>query len=189
MALFDRFGLNPREQRAAGIFAGVFAVMAVLALPFGVGALVSGRRAENEELKATLDKVQAARGEIRDRQSKRDAIAYRYQKKAPALGGFLEQSARSVKLEVADNVDRPEVPIGKRYVERATVIHLKKSSMLPIARFMETIEKSQYAVAISRLNVRKRSGEPDSFDVELGVTAYDRNETAPAPSGDKEKKP
>jgi general secretion pathway protein M len=189
MAFFDRFGLNPREQRAATIFAGVFGVMAVLALPVGVSSLVSGRRAENEELKSTLEKVQGARADIRDRQSKRDAIVYRYQKKAPALGGFLEQSARSVKLDVADSVDRPEVPIGKRYVERATVIHLKKSSMLPIARFMEAIEKSQYAVAISRLNVRKRSGEPDSFDVELGVTAYDRNETAPAAADSKEKKP
>ena len=74
------------------------------------------------------------------------------------------------------------MPHGKRYVERNTVIHLKKSGMGPIARFLEAIEKSAYPVAVSRLNIRKRAGEPDSYDVEVGVSAYDRSEPAPAPT-------
>jgi general secretion pathway protein M len=37
-------------------------------------------------------------------------------------------------------------------------------------------------VAVSRLNIRKRAGEPDSYDVEVGVSAYDRTETAAAPA-------
>src|SRR5262249_24084043 len=83
-------------------------------------------------------------------------------KKAPVLAGFLEQSARAQKLEVTDSVDRPEVPHGKRYVERNTVIHLKKAGMYPIAKFIESLEKSGYAVAVTRLAVRKRSGETDA---------------------------
>jgi general secretion pathway protein M len=69
-------------------------------------------------------------------------------------------------------------------VERNTVIHLKKAGMFPIAKFIESLEKSGYAVAVTRLAVRKRSGEPDSYDVEIGVSAYDRSE---APAGEKEK--
>ena len=45
---------------------------------------------------------------------------------------------------------------------------------------------------MSLLNVRKRAGEPDSYDVEVGVSAYDRTEAAPAPassSAPPEKKP
>jgi len=59
--------------------------------------------------------------------------------------------------------------------------------MLSIAKFMESVEKSNYPVALSRLNVRKRSGEPDSYDVEVGVSAYDRNEPAPAAKPDEKK--
>ena len=90
---------------------------------------------------------------------------------------------------MTDSVDRPDVPHGKKYVERNTVIHLKKSGMASIAKFLEAIEKSGYPVAVSRLNVRKRAGEPDSYDVEVGVSAYDRIEAASAAAPAPEKKP
>ena len=83
-------------------------------------------------------------------------------------------------------MDRPEVPHGKRYTERNTVIHLKKAGMAAIARFLESIEKSGMAVAVTRLNIRRRAGEPDSYDVEVGVSAYDRSEL---PDTKEEKKP
>jgi general secretion pathway protein M len=52
--------------------------------------------------------------------------------------------------------------------------------MLPLAKFVESIEMSGYPVAVTRLNIRKRSGEADSYDVEFGVSSYDRTEVAPA---------
>ena len=60
--------------------------------------------------------------------------------------------------------------------------------MLPIAKFLEAIEKSDYPVALSRLNIRKRAGEPDSYDVEVGVSAFDRTEPAPAAAKPQEEK-
>ena len=33
--------------------------------------------------------------------------------------------------------------------------------------FLESIETSGYPVAVSRLDIRKRTGEPDSYDVEV----------------------
>ena len=100
--------------------------------------------------------------------------------------GFLEQNASAQKLQVTDSVDRPDVPHGKKYVERNTVIHLKKSGMAPIAKFLEAIEKSGYPLSISRLNVRKRNGEPDKYDLEVGISAFDRVEQpAAAPADDK----
>jgi general secretion pathway protein M len=188
LAIFERWGLNPREQRVATIFLGVAGVMAILAIPVGLQSLVSSRKTENEELRTALTNVQAARSQVRERQNVKDAIALRYNKKAPPLAGFIEQSARANKLDVTDSVDRPEVPIGKRYVERSTVVHFKKAGMMGIAKFLETIEKSQYAVAITRLNIRKRAGEPDSYDVEFGLSAYDRNEAAAASDKPPEKK-
>jgi general secretion pathway protein M len=180
--IFERWGLNPREQRIATIAVLVIGVMVVLAVPIGLQSLVSSRRTENEDLRSALTAVNGARGAIRERQERKASIAQRYGKKAPQLAGFLEQTASAQKLQVTDSVDRPDVPHGKRYVERNTVIHLKKSGMGPIAKFLEALEKSSYPIAISRLNIRKRAGEPDSYDVEVGVSAYDRTETAPAPT-------
>lgn len=190
--IFERWGLNPREQRMASVAVIVVGVMVLLAVPIGLQTLVSSRRTENDDLRNALSAVNNARGQIRERQDRKSSLAARYGKKAPQLAGFLEQSASAQKLQVTDSVDRPDVPHGKKYVERNTVIHLKKSGMASIAKFLEAIEKSGYPVAVSRLNIRKRAGEPDSYDVEVGVSAYDRTDTAAAPASSgtpPEKKP
>jgi general secretion pathway protein M len=188
--LYERWGLNPREQRLATILLGFVAFLLLIAVPVALEWLAQSRASDNQDVRAALGAVQAARGQVRDRQARKESIARRYSTRAPTLAGFLEQSARAQKLEVTDSVDRPDIPHGKRYVERTTVIHLKKSGMFAIAKFLEKIEQSKLPVAVSRLNVRKRSGEPDSYDCEVGISAYDRTEQAPTPdAADKDKKP
>jgi general secretion pathway protein M len=175
--IFERWGLNPREQRMASIAVIVLGVLLLLAIPVGLSTLVSKRRADNDELRESLNAVNGARTRIRERQERKASIADRYARKAPQLAGFLSQTATAQKLQVTDSVDRPDIPHGKRYVEHNTVIHFKKSGMAPVAKFMEAIETSGYPVSVSRLNVRKRAGEPDSYDVEMGVSSYDRSES------------
>jgi general secretion pathway protein M len=41
-------------------------------------------------------------------------------------------------------------------------------------KFLERIEQSGYPVRITQINVRKRGSEPDSYDVDLVVSAFDR---------------
>jgi general secretion pathway protein M len=167
---------------AVGVLLGI--------LPLALQALAWSRLRDNNELRETLVKVQSSRSELRLQSQRKESVAQRYANKAPPLAGFLEQQARAHKLEISDSSDRSEVPHGKRYVERLTSVHLKKAGMLPIARFLEALEQSGHPLAISRLSIRKRSGEPNSFDVELGVSAYDRSEVketasskaAPVPS-------
>jgi general secretion pathway protein M len=186
--VFDRMQLNPRERRLATILAGFLGVLVILVIPVGMETMVHARESDNDDLRAAIKEVQGARAQVRERQARKDSIQQRYAHRAPPLAGYLEQSARALKLEVTDSVDRPEVPHGKRYVERSTVIHLKKAGMYSIAKFLETIEKSSMAMAVTRLNIRKRAGEPDSYDVEVGVSAYDRSEAAPSSSeSDKDK--
>ena len=173
MALLE---MNARERRLLGIIGVVAGVAILLAVPFGLEAIVRSDVAENEELRQALADVQEARGRVRERQARKEAITLRYSKKAPPLAGYLEQEARQQKLEVTDSTPLPDVPHGKRYVEHGTNIHLKKTGMLSLARFLEAIEKSGYPVAVTRLSIRKRSGENDSYDVETGVSSYDRSE-------------
>jgi general secretion pathway protein M len=182
IAILDRFGtLNPRERRMASIAGVVLGVLLFIGLPAGLEAAVVSRRSDVTELRDALDAVQLARASIRERQSKKDSIAARYVKRAPVLAGFLEELARAQKLEVTDSVDRPEVPHGKKFSERSTTIHLRKSGMLAVAKFLESVEASGYPVTISRLDIRKRAGEPDSYDVEVGISAYDRVDSATLP--------
>jgi general secretion pathway protein M len=180
--------LTPREQKLATALIFTMAVMLLLALPIGLETMIASRRSDNGDMRDAITKIQDARAQIRDRQSKKDAVALRYANKTPPLAGFIEQQARAVKVEVTDSVDRPDLPLGKQFTERQTVVHLKKANMLSLARLLESIERSGHPVLVSRLNIRKRSAEPDSWDVELGVSAYDRNEQkAPAPAGSNKK--
>jgi general secretion pathway protein M len=174
--------MNARERRLVGVLGFVGAIVLLLAVPFGLEALVRSSMTENDDLRQALADVQEARVRVRERQAKKDAIAARYARKAPPLAGFLEQTARTQKLEVTDSTPLPDVPHGKRYVEHATDIHLKKTGMLALARFIEALEKSGYPVALTRMSLHKRSGEADSYDVAVGVSAYDRTEGSAAAS-------
>jgi general secretion pathway protein M len=171
----ERMGrLTPRERRLATILGGFFALVVFVGLPGGLEAAVVSRRSEVTDLRGALDAVRNARAQIRERQSKKDSIALRYAKKAPVLAGFIEELARAQKLEVTESQDRPEVPHGKKFSERSTTVRLKRSGMLPIAKFLESVETSGYPVIVSRLDLRKRAGEPDSYDAEVAISAYDR---------------
>ncbi len=171
--------MNARERRVVATLGFVGAFVVLLAIPFGLEAFVRSQQSDNDDLRQALSDVQDARGRVRERQAKKDAIAMRYAKTAPPLAGYLEQTARQQKLEVTDSTPLPDVPHGKRYMEHGTDIHLKKTGMLPLALFLESLERSGYPVAATRLNIRKRSGENDSYDVEVGVASYDRTEPPP----------
>jgi general secretion pathway protein M len=181
--------MNVRERKLVTVLGFAGAVVLVLAIPFALEAYIRSTLSDNDDLRQALSDVQDARGRVRERQAKKDAIALRYAKTAPPLAGYLEQAARQQKLQVTDSTPLPDVPHGKRYMEHGTDIHLKKTGMLPLALFLESIEKSGYPVAATRLNIRKRTGEPDSYDVEVGVASYDRVEPPPTAAPAESAKP
>jgi general secretion pathway protein M len=178
--LFERFGFATKEQRTFTYVVGGSGALLLIVLPLALTVLGFVKRSANSELRETLQKVQVARNDIRARNAKKDSIVQRYAKKLPALAGHIEQAAKTHKLEVSDANDRQPITYGKRYTERITVVHLKKCGLLPLTRMLESFEQSGSPVSISRLNIRKRAAEPNSYDVELGLSAFDREETKPA---------
>lgn len=181
--------MNARERRLVAVLGFVGALLLICAIPVALDAVIRAQRGDNDELRQALSDVQEARARVHERQAHKDAIVARYGKKAPPLAGYLEQTARAQKLEVAESTPLPDVPHGKRFAEHGTNVHLKKAGMLPIARFLEAIEKSGYPIAITRLNVRKRSGENDSYDVEVGASSYDRVESVASSAPPESAKP
>ncbi len=181
MTLRERFEkLEPRERRLLTILAGILGAALLLALPIYVIKSVSDQRSENEQLRALVESIYDARATIAERKAKHDALLARYGKPAPALAGFIEEASRANNIAAAESQDRPEAPHGKRYTERMTVVKMHKVGMLPLAKMLEKIEQSGFAVVISKLNIKPRAGEADSYEVELGVSAFDRKPDAPA---------
>jgi hypothetical protein len=143
---------------------------------------VSRRRGEIESLIEARSAVEDARPKVAQAKARKLQLAQRYGTKAPTLGGYLDQEARLEKLDVADHVPRPEAKVGKRFVERHHVMHVRKAGMRPVAMFLERVAKSPHPLSVSRLLIARRGSEPDAYDVEFGVSAYDRSE---APEKDK----
>ena len=188
MTLADRLDkLEPRERKLLGILVGILAALIVLALPIYAWSAVSSSRTENDEIRALIDEVYKARLSVAERKAKQDAILARYGRPAPTLGGFIEEAAKANGITIADAQDKPEVPHGKRYTERLTVVKMHKVGMLALVKTIEKIEQSGHPVAVTRLNIRPRAGEPDSYEVELGVSAYDRKPDAKEKDKDKDK--
>jgi general secretion pathway protein M len=177
--------LEPRERRLLGALGAIFALFIILLLPLGLWNYVRGKRAENQDVRDLIDQIYDARATIAERKAKRDSIVARYAKPAPPLATFIEEAAKENGATAADTQDLPEVPHGKRYSERSTKVKIHKIHMLALAKTLEKIEQSGYPVAVTRLNLKPRSGDPDSYEVELAVSAYDRKAevAAAAPAG------
>ena len=167
-------GLAERERKLLLLLMAVFAIVIVLLVPFGISSMLSERREHNEALRKAIQTVQGSRGRLEEAKDKRAQIEHRYDKPAPALAGFIENAARKSGLEIPESQDRAEVPHGKKFVERSTVVRLRKVSLLPLVQMLEAIENAGHPIVVSRLNLRRRGREADSYDVELGVSAYDR---------------
>ncbi len=184
MTLRERIDkLEPRERRLLGVLGAIFGLFLVLSAPLALWNHVRGKRSENQELRDLIDQIYEARASIAERKAKRDAVLARYAKPAPPLATFIEEAAKENGATAADTQDLPEVPHGKRYSERSTKVKIHKIHMLALAKTLEKIEQSGYPVAVTRLNIKPRSGDPDSYEVELAVSAFDRKAEVPAAAG------
>jgi general secretion pathway protein M len=175
MTLQERLDkLEPRERRLLTILGGLMGAVLVLILPIALMQMVSSRRSENQEIRDLMQLIHEAEGRMAERKAQKDALLARYAKPAPQLASFLEEAAKKQGLTAAESQDRPDVPHGKRYTERVTVLKMHRIGMLPLAKMLEQIETSGHPMAVTRLNIKPRAGEPDSYEVEVGVSAFDR---------------
>lgn len=188
--LRERFDqLEPREQKLVLGMGGVVAFMIVLLVPIVLAATASSKRKENDATHDVMAAILAARPTLEQGDAKRNTVLARYARPAPPLAGMLEQLATAHSIEIPESQDRPPVPhANKRYEERSTKIELQKVGMKNLSTFLESIETSGLPVRVSGLNIRKRAGENDSWDVSITVSAFDRKEpekkVAAAPSGE-----
>ncbi|MCC6553849.1 MAG: type II secretion system protein M [Polyangiaceae bacterium] len=172
--------LEPRERRLLAVLGGFVLAGVFLLLPFGLYRAASGKRAENQEIRDLIQSIHEAEARVSERKARHDALLARYARPAPPLAGFVEDAAKQFGLTAAESQDRPDIPHGKRYNERVTVVKMHKIGMAALAKTIEHIENSGHPVAVTKLNIKPRAGEPDSYEVELGISAFDRKADASA---------
>jgi hypothetical protein len=170
--------LSDRERRLLGIMALVFLAI-VLVLPMYVGiASIADIETENEEIALVLQDIQRSEPRLRQQKADRRAIDKLYGRKAPSLGGFLEERAQQYGVSGLGITDQPELDMGE-YSRRSVRVSLPVVELRPLIEMLADIENSSYPVAIERIQMtggRMRTG----YTVKLGVNAYDR-EGGPAP--------
>jgi hypothetical protein len=173
--------LDPREQRILNGAVIALAVVIVLLVPITLTAIVHSKRADNQALRDAAISISDNVDEIERAQVEKAATVQRYAKAAPPLAPFLAGLATDGGLEIPESQDRQAIPHGKKYMERSTRFSLHKVGMLKLSKFLEKIEQSGNPITISSLNLTKRGPEPDQYDAEIVVSAFDRNSAPDKP--------
>lgn len=166
--------LDDREKRLLGVALGIALLGVVLLPPAALFAVLHSRRSDVEAVREAITAIGDSSAVIERGKAEKVAMAERYARTAPQLQAFLAGLASQAGVEIPESQDRQSVPRGKRFEERSTKITLRKVGMLKLVKFLEKIEQSGYPVKITQINVRKRGSEPDSYDVDLVVSAFDR---------------
>lgn len=175
MSLAERIDrLDERERRLLGLLGVVFVALLLVLVPAGVSGWLSRERAENQRLREALDAIQAARKTLAQRQETRDALRLKYATPAPPLAAYLGDKAKAAGVELPETQDRPSMPHGKRFEERSTRVTVRKAGMRSLLAFLEAVVKAPHPLSITRLTIKRRGGETDSWDAEVIVSAYDR---------------
>lgn len=182
MTLAERYAkLEPRERTLLTGLGAVTMLIVFFFVPIYLHQMVSASRDENQAIRDFLDKVSESRTKIDRQNAERNVVAARYAKAMPPLASFVEDAARTGNIEIEESGAKPDVPHGKKYVEHVLLMKLRNVGLLGIVKMFEKIERSGYPVAITRLNLKPRAGEPDSYDIEAHISAYESKDAKKAP--------
>ena len=174
--------LSEREQRLLGILGGVFATMLAALVVFLSASALEEIEAERDDLRSVLMEIEAARALLDQRAQKQREANARYRREAPALGSYMEEKAKEEGMEARKIVDQPEQQMGI-YRRRHVRLNFSNIGLRPLMRMLSEVLQPSMPIAIEQLEIQHRYGGGDTYNVNLGVVAFDRE------SGKKNKPP
>ncbi len=164
--------LSGRERRLITIMAIVFTAILIVLPMYVAIASISDIETENDEIGLVLQDIRRSEPRLRQQKADRDAVEKLYSRKAPSLGGFLEERAQQYGVTGLGITDQPNLDMGE-YSRRSVRVSLPVVELRPLIEMLADIENSSYPIAIERIQMtggRMRTG----YTVKLGVNAYDR---------------
>jgi hypothetical protein len=166
--------LSLREQVLIYVMGGTF-VLLVLVLGF---ILMNAKVSSIEDEVADNDRILlelTTKGErLLAVQQEREKEEARFDRELPPLPGLLERLAGEAGIEIPESREMPDDPIGKKWVRKSVEVRLRRVGLKPFTDFMVRIENENKRIplAITNVKVKKRAAEPDSYDVDITVSAY-----------------
>jgi type II secretory pathway component PulM len=170
--------LTERERRLVAMLGAVLVAIIVLLPLFFMTTAVSDMETENEELRAVMREIEQARPRLARIAAENEANTERYSNRAPALGGYVEQRAQAYGLALREINDQPELALGN-YMRRGVRVRIPDVGIDSVLQMLQDIDRSEYPVAVSRLQI-DRYRDAGNFNVEVGVSAYDKQTHRPA---------
>ncbi|MEM8608202.1 MAG: type II secretion system protein GspM [Myxococcota bacterium] len=164
--------LSPRERRLLGLMGSVMVVLLVLVPMYLLVASIGSIETENAEINQVLQDIQRSENRLQQQKAARRAMDRLYSRKAPSLGGFLEESAQQYGVSGLSITDQPNVRDGD-YTRRSVRVSLPKVELRPLIDMLADIKNSSYPVAIERIQLdggRLRT----NYNAKLAVNAYDK---------------
>ncbi len=164
--------LSNRERRLLSSMSIVF-VAIVIVLPMYVSiSSISDIETENMRIAQVLQDIHRSEPRLQQQKADRRAVERLYNRKAPALGGFLEERAQRYGVAGLAISDQPKLDIGA-YSRRSVRVSLPVVELRALIEMLAEIENSSYPISIERIQMtggRRRTG----YTVKLVVNAYDR---------------
>ncbi|MGD8316214.1 MAG: type II secretion system protein GspM [Myxococcales bacterium] len=167
--------LSNRERRLLGIMGAVFLALLVLVPIYAGISSISDIESENDEIARVLQDIHRSEQRLLQQKAERRAVERLYNRKAPSLGGFLEERAQQYGVTGLSVTDQPKLDMGG-YTRRSVRVSLPMVEIRPLIEMLADIENSSYPVAIEQIQMtggRMRTG----YTVKLAIDAYDRQST------------
>ncbi len=167
--------MSARERRLISILAGSFVLCGVALVTYLMVDSLQTMAQENREMRDAINDIAKHSDEYRDAKAKVEAQRKRIGDEPPQLAADLESAAKEAGIQIPETSDRPEMPAGKRYVERGLDVKLRKVDLKSLATFLSKIETGKSLILVTRLQIRRSfGGEGTEVDVDLTATAYER---------------
>lgn len=181
MAFSDKLGelrgrwdrLSNRERTLLGSLGGTLLLLVVLGVGFSITQGLSDLEGQNADIRQALRDIATNRDAYERAKSKTAQIEVRMGHGGVQLQGFLETAAKEAGVEIAETVERQPAPAGKKYIEKAVDLRLRKVGIDALAKFLRKIETGTNLVVVSSLNVRSRDDKHEDLEVEMSVSTYE----------------
>jgi type II secretory pathway component PulM len=172
--LRDRWArLSDRERGLLYGLGAAFLVIIVLGIGFSIAQGLSDLEESNDAMRQALKDIDTHRDEYQRAKAKTAQVEVRMGHGGVQLQGFLESASKEAGVEIAETVERQPQALGKKYVERAVDLRLRKVGIEPLAKFLRKIETGPNLVVVTSLNVRSRDDKHEDLEVELTVSTYE----------------
>lgn len=164
--------LNQRERRLLGLMGSVLLLLVAIVPMYVMLASIGDIESENAAITEVLQDIYRAESRLQQEKAARRAMQRLYNRKAPTLGGFLEESAQQFGVSGLSITDQPNVDLGD-YTRRSVRVSLPRVELRPLIDMLADIKNSSYPVAIERIQLDGGRLRTD-YNAKLAVNAYDR---------------